>query len=336
MTARFVVTSLGSIGQRHVRNLRLLYPDAHIGVLRTKTAADGTRALHPGVDQEMHSLQEVLDFRPQAAIVASPASTHLALARPLVEAGIPVLIEKPLAMSQEGVAEFAALSAACGVRVAVGYNLRFLPALAQARQLLLEGAIGEVLSVRAEVGQYLPDWRPASDYREGVSARAELGGGALLELSHEIDYLLWIFGAPATVAAQGGTFGTLGIEVEDLVELCMQYEQPRRLISVHLDFLQRAPYRGCRFIGSEGTLVWNGGADTLDLYTYASGAWRHMHLPMADRNAMYLDELREFLSPAVPATLTTVTQAAAVLAVVDAARLSMLSHATEEVSACTR
>ena len=60
--------------------------------------------------------------------------------------------------------------------------------------LMQNKIVGKILSVRCEVGQFLPSWRPNIDYRESVSARKALGGGALLELSHEIDYLMWIFG----------------------------------------------------------------------------------------------------------------------------------------------
>ena len=79
------------------------------------------------------------------------------------------------------------------------YNLRFLPSLQAYRERIQFGVIGKVLSVRCEIGQYLPSWRPGSDYRQAVSASRALGGGALLELSHEIDYLRWIFGEVAWV-----------------------------------------------------------------------------------------------------------------------------------------
>lgn len=332
MAAKFLVTSQGSIGRRHLANLRALHPDATIAVLRTHTSAK--EACLPGVDLQFYSLEEALAFAPDAAIVASPASVHLALAEALVKAGIAVLIEKPLADSTHGLRAFADLVQERKVKVGVGYNLRFLPSLVKTRALLLGGSIGRVLSVRAEVGQYLPDWRPGSNYRESVSARQKLGGGALLELSHELDYLLWIFGAPDSVAAKGGCIGDLAIDVEDLVELCLEYREPRRLVNVHLDFLQRAVHRSCRFIGTEGTLVWNALGDRIELYRVATGQWERLDYPLADRNQMYLDELNEFLRPGAldGSSLTTVAQGLDVMAVVDAARVSMQTQQTVKVS----
>lgn len=332
MAEKFLVTSQGSIGRRHLANLRALRPDATIAVLRTQAAAG--QPCHPGVDLQFYSLDEALAFAPDAVIVASPASVHLALATAFVEQGIPVLIEKPLADSTTGLQAFAELARERKVKVGVGYNLRFLPSLARARALLLEGSIGRVLSVRAEVGQYLPDWRPGSNYSESVSAQKKLGGGALLELSHELDYLLWIFGAPDTVAATGGRIGDLEIDVEDMVELCMEYREPRRLVNVHLDFLQRAVHRSCRFIGTEGTLVWNALGDRLELYRAATGQWEQLDYPLADRNRMYLDELEEFLRPAAldGSSITTVSQGLDVMAVIAAARTSMETQQTVKVS----
>jgi predicted dehydrogenase len=331
MNERFLVTSLGSIGRRHVSNLRALRPDATIAVLRTHNGAGG--AQHPGVDLEFDRLEDALAFAPTASIVASPASLHLALAEALIGAGSAVLIEKPLAASAAGLRRFGALAAASGARVAVGYNLRFLPSLAALCKLVHDGSIGEVLSVRAEVGQYLPDWRPGSDYRQGVSGRQALGGGALLELSHELDYLLWMFGTPDSVAAKGGRLGALEIDVEDMIELCLEYESPRRLVSVHLDFLQRAPHRSCRLIGSEGTLVWNAAADKIELYRAGSGVWEQLCYPLADRNQMYIDELREFLRPAgaTDGALTSVAEGIGVMAVIEAARASLQQQCTVKV-----
>ena len=75
--------------------------------------------------------------------------------------------------------------------------------------------IGQILHVQVDCGSYLPDWRKGTDYRESVSAKAELGGGVLLELSHELDYIRWFFGEMISISANIQNSGTLGIDVED-------------------------------------------------------------------------------------------------------------------------
>ena len=73
-------------------------------------------------------------------------------------------------------------------------QLRFLETLQCFRAEMAAGRIGAVHAVRCEIGQYLPAWRPDADYRTTVSAQKALGGGVLLELSHELDLLRWVFG----------------------------------------------------------------------------------------------------------------------------------------------
>lgn len=322
---KYLIISLGSIGRRHLANLRQLCQNAQIGVLRTHTA-DRAAAVPAGADYQFFSLDEALAFSPSAAIVAGPASIHLEFALPLAEAGIALLIEKPLANTTRGLAQLLNVSTRDGVPVLIGYNLRFLPSLVECKRLIDAGTIGGVRGVRAEVGQYLPDWRPGARYQDGVSARQELGGGALLELSHEIDYLYWIFGMPERVSARGGRYGDLEINVEDMVEVCLEYREPARLVSIHLDFLQRSPVRTCKFIGDKGTLVWNGITERIELFSVAEGAWRQIegHAQL-DRNAMYLDELRHFLSCVRRQTSPVCdgAQGYDVLAIAEAAKASM-------------
>lgn len=332
-TPRFLVVSMGSIGRRHLRNLRQLRPAAQLAVLRTRGISSVEGAAPEPADVEFSSLEQALAFRPDAAIIASPATLHLAIAEELARAGIPLLIEKPLSACTAGLPRFLEQARTAGLFVAVGYNLRFLPSLAHARNLLLRGEIGDVISARAEVGQFLPDWRPAARYQETVSAQRSLGGGALLELSHELDYLHWIFGVPGRVTARGGTLSGLEIDVEDVVELCLEYAAPRRLVNVHLDFLQKPAHRSCRFIGTRGTLVWNAIANSIAVYRESLGAWEEIAFPAADGNQTYLDELQEFLAgPGGPGRrLASAGDGFDVVAVVEAAKASMEAGRTMEV-----
>lgn len=327
---RYLIASLGSIGRRHLGNLRALRPDSEIAVLRRPETA--CEPLPPGASRQFVSVDEALAFSPDAAILAGPAPTHVPLGFELLDRSIPVLIEKPLSHDLARVGDLQRLAAARQVPVMVGYNLRFNPSLAAFRDVVLSGALGTVHAVRAEVGQYLPDWRPQSDYRRGVSASRALGGGVLLELSHEIDYIYWIFGMPDRVTCRGGRFSGLEMDVEDLAELCLEYDSPRRLVNIHLDFLQRTPARVCKAIGAAGTATWDAMRDQV-LLELAEPERRIETIarPMAERNEMYLDELRAFLDSAELGTSPPIgiDEGADVLAIVAAAKRSMASGRTE-------
>lgn len=333
---RFLIVSLGSIGARHLRNLRALRPDAEIAVLRRPAV---TVSVVDGADHIFHSMEEALAFEPLAAIVAGPASQHVSIARRLAEAGVHILIEKPLSVAPDDCRALIQLCKEQNLVLAVGYNLRFLPSLRALRNIVQSGQIGDVFSVRVEVGQYLPDWRKGVDYRQGVSARKELGGGALLELSHEIDYALWLFGMPSKVTAFGGHSGQLECDVEDMVEVVMEYNVPRRLVSVHLDMLQRRPFRHCRAVGTGGSVQWDGVADSVEVHTLqVDSPWQVPDVMLLDKNQMYQDELSNFFSSidtgAPP--VCTGDQGLDVLVVVEAARRSLVSGCAVELESGER
>ncbi len=264
--SRVLIVGLGSIGKRHLRLARVFLPNADIRILRHQVASEEPEYSNGC----FFDLDEAIAFAPQIAIIASPAPFHVETAMALASVGVDLLIEKPLSDSLVGVTQLLETCEKQGAILLTGYNLRFLPSLNRFRDLLGEGVIGKVLSVRCEVGQYLPSWRPDNDYRQGVSARSDLGGGALLELSHELDYLRWIFGEVDWVKATLTRQSALEIDVEDSAHLTMGFSPSadgRKLIGiVSLDFIRHDSTRLCTAIGEAGSLRWNGATGVVDLY----------------------------------------------------------------------
>lgn len=285
-------------------------------------------------DVQFGDLYDAIAFGPRAAILAGPATTHLDCALKLCEAGVHMLIEKPLASDVSGVPELVRRVNARGLTALVGYNLRLAPALVEARRLIGLRAVGDIVAVRSEVGQYLPDWRKDSHYELSVSARKNLGGGPLLELSHEFDYIYWIFGLPKRVTARGGRYSDLKIDVEDIVEIVLEYEDPKRIINVHLDFLQRPADRCCRFIGTNGTMLLNFIANRLRLYLPDTDKWQEVDFELGERDRIYRAELKQFLSCIEGGgfDLPQLSEAYDVLLIADAAARSMQEDRTVELT----
>ncbi|MBN9180074.1 MAG: Gfo/Idh/MocA family oxidoreductase [Microbacterium sp.] len=254
---RGLTVGLGSIGRRHLANLL----ERGIGPVAAVSASATPHRLPLGVTLYRDVATAIEAFRPDFAIIANASSAHITTAQLLAEAGVHLFIEKPLSDHVEGLEPLKAACARAGLVTLVAYTLRFLPAMLRTRELL--PAIGAPLFLSATVGQYLPDWRPGQDYRAGVSARRELGGGVLLELSHEIDYVRWLLGPPDGVFAMTSHSGLLEIDVEDCADLLLAY--PRARAHIHLDFLERGKNRTCRIVGSEGTLETNLVAGTVSL-----------------------------------------------------------------------
>jgi predicted dehydrogenase len=225
LIVRALVIGYGSIGSRHARLLT---------ELGCETAIFSHRQIDfPIVYADLASA--LSRHRPEYVVVANPTNRHHATLIELATIGFGgrVLVEKPLFEHVRPIPAngFASLS--------VAYNLRFHPIVQRLRELV---ANETVLSVQAYVGQYLPDWRPGTDYRQSYSASAAQGGGALRDLSHEFDYLGWLFGNWLAVTALGGHVSSLEINSDDLFVLLMQTDRCPA-VSVQVSYLDRGARR---------------------------------------------------------------------------------------------
>lgn len=284
-----LVVGCGSIGQRHIRNLRAL------GEMDVRAYDPDRSRLAEAVAigaSECDSLDTALAASPAAVLVCTPPALHAEDALRALAAGAHVFIEKPLSISLEEADAVLASARASGRVVVVGHNLRFDPGLRTAKRLLGEGAIGKILMIMSEFGQHLGQWR-RGDYRTTYSARREQGGGIVLDASHELDYVRWLAGEARSVAAMLSRSGSLEVDVEDAAVIIMRMRSGA-LATVSLDMLQRSYARRCKLVGSDGSIEWDlkGG---LRLFRASDGAWQSWP-PAADLNAMYLDELRDFLA----------------------------------------
>jgi predicted dehydrogenase len=314
MKALFVGT--GSIGLRHMRNLKRIAPDTRIVAAdvddarlaaATEAGAEATVRLS---GTEGDGLARALETGPDLVLVCTPPHLHLDAARAALQAGAHVFLEKPVAATLEGTEAFLADVAASDRAVIVGYNLRHERGLRRVKQLLTDGAIGRILSMRAEFGQYLPDWRPTQDYRQGYNAKAAAGGGIILDASHELDYLQWLAGEATTVYAAVGKLSDLELEVEDTALITLRLATGV-LAHVHLDSVQRVYSRSCKLIGTEGTITW-GFKDGVSMYRAAPRAWEIVEAPGTDPNDMYVEEMKHVRACVCGDSLPLVTAAAGV------------------------
>jgi predicted dehydrogenase len=220
-----LVLGMGSIGQRHARLLRDLGLKVAAVSRRAQVAERCYASLDAALEREA----------PGYVVIANETAAHRESLARLAEHGFTgtVLVEKPL---------FAAPAPLPAHRFAglyVGYNLRFHPVLREIARLL---ASDPAISAQVYVGQYLPDWRPGRDYRATASASRQAGGGVLRDLSHELDYMSWLFGPCRRVAALGGRFAGLEIDSDDVQALLLTFERCP-VATAQLNYLDRAGAR---------------------------------------------------------------------------------------------
>jgi predicted dehydrogenase len=287
---RMLVVGCGSIGERHIRNLKGLsvgeiiacdIDKKRLSVIgkkyRVQTCADLPRALSQDID---------------AALVCTPPNTHIPIALKVIEHGAHVFIEKPLSNSLKGVDELIKRAKNKKLIVFVGYNFRFHPGLMLVKKMLDRGEVGKILSARAEVGQYLPDWRPWQDYRQSYTARKELGGGIILDGSHELDYMRWLLGEVKEVSCFASKLSHLEVDVEDTAEVLLKFRSGA-IANAHLDFIRRDYSRNCELIGEKGTIVWGYPERLVKVYSAHNKRWRVIKIG-GDPNDMYVEEMKRF------------------------------------------
>lgn len=294
MIDRILIVGLGSIGRRHLSLAREQFPNSDIRILRHEVHTK----VPPHANGCFSKLEEALAFLTQLAVIASPAPFHATVAQAMANVGCNLLIEKPLADNWRAATPLVEQAETCKQVFLLGYNLRYMPSLQRFRQAYSDGLIGRALSVRCEIGQYLPSWRPDNDYRKSVSARRELGGGVLLELSHELDYLCWFFGEVRWVRATLARQSELDIDVEDTAHLTLGFtERDSPLIAaLTLDFIRHDTTRQCTIIGETGSLRWNAISGNVEHYPAGAFAWQSLYVQVPERNQSYLAEWQHLIA----------------------------------------
>ena len=271
---KFVIVGLGSIGKRHKQNLEQL--------------GDEVIPCHRDDD-----LKQILSSRrPDGVLICSPTSSHLNDATIALKHKLPVFIEKPLSHN------LARLDQLRGT-ILVGYCLRFDQSLRRFKKQIEKLDKAKIKSVKIVCQSWLPDWHPKSDYRQSYSAKKNLGGGVLLDLSHEIDYALWFFGEVKKVSAKLQLAPELAIETEAIADLKLEFVSGVKA-DIHLSYANRKNERFCKVTTDLQALRWD----------------------FRPNNEMYLEEMKHFIKvcQGKEKPLITLADGRRVLEVIEAAK----------------
>jgi predicted dehydrogenase len=293
---KLLIAGLGSIGRRHLRNLKSL-GESNVVLLRSHRSTLPDEELR-GYPIETDIGQALKRHRPDAVIVTNPTSLHLDVAIPAAEAGCAILLEKPISHSLNGVDKLRAAMNRNEAPVVVGFQLRYHPGLVRARGLIADGRLGRVLSSRVHFSEYLPAWHPWEDYKQGYAARSDLGGGVLLTQCHSLDYLPWLVGPVVSTWGYLAKVSDLDIDVEDSAEIAVQFADGSPG-SLHIDFAQQPSSHRVEIAGSRGSVSCDLVTGTTRFYDVHTQEWDEQGLPQGwERNAMFVEEMQHFLAVA--------------------------------------
>lgn len=276
MSYSVLVFGCGSIGQRHARIAASL--GASITCISSRTNLPW-----PTVRELSALPQTAYDL----VIIATPTALHTKHLQDILSIsalhGAMLLVEKPIAANMEKT--LLHLGKQEMKRIVIGYNLRFHPGIQRLRELIVNR---QLVYLQLDVGQYLPTWRPSTDYSKSYSANAEDGGGALRDLSHELDLAGLLAGKWQAVTAIGGKCSNLTISSDDSYTLLAKHERCPQ-VTIHVDYLQRPARR-------QILAVWENGSAHLNLISGELTTDNQLETFATDSDTTYIAQLQAIIN----------------------------------------
>lgn len=286
---RILLIGLGSIGTKHLASMKNLKNKRSLEIFK----------FFPSSHKEsvyFRELSNEIKFNKiEAVIICNPTNLHFKTVNLCLLLGIHVFVEKPLAHSYEPkqLDVLNKLAEKKQLKVMVGYDMRFNPYINMIKKMVEKGVVGDVWSLRIMAGQYLPNWRKVN-YRNIYSSKKKLGGGVLLDLSHEIDYLTWLLNKKIkTITARKSYTKRIQIETEDICSIIIEYAD-KSLAEIHLDYLTIPYRRSVEIYGEKGIIVWDDNLGKIFLYKKDFNKPNIVSVKQISSKDVFVEELDHF------------------------------------------
>lgn len=293
---KILVIGCGSIGERHIRNLKATTSAVIFACDRDRERCEHIKDTYKV--KVFRDYEEAFKENVDAVVVCTPTSAHITPALAAVQQGCHVFIEKPLSHNLRGVDDLIEKAKHKGLILMVGFNFRFHPALQQMTELVDRHKIGRLITVRAHAGShflYRSSYHSWMDYWQDYAAK-RVGGGVILDsATHHIDYITSLLGEVKEVFCYSGKMSNLGLEAEDIAEILLKFETGA-VASLHVNFIQQPYQNKYEIIGEKGTITWDVTDNTVRLFSDMHSKWQTFALESnLDHNETYVQELIHFL-----------------------------------------
>ena len=292
MCLKILIIGYGSIGKRHTNNLLNI---DNLEIIVCSKNKESFKLIKKGV-KIFTSFEDALKEKPDISIICNETSFHIDTAIKLAKINSHLFIEKPLSHSLNDMNKLLKIIKQKKLITMVGCNMRFHDGIKSIKKFLDNNELGQIFSVIAENGSYMPDWHPGENYQINYASNKKLGGGVVLTQIHEIDYLCWFFGKVSNVSSVSGKLSDLQLDVEDFSSSILKFKN-NIIAELHLDYYQKPAVRTCKIMGKKGKIIWNYENNHLQIFKNSTKKFSTKLIEKKfDRNKMYVEELKYFLN----------------------------------------
>ena len=303
---KILFIGLGSIGQRHYRNLKKLGLKLKVYCIREKKFSPKLDinnrvikkkfiSIENGIHEISKKTSKKLKFH--SIFICNPSSMHLQTSLFYANKGNNLFIEKPLSNNMRNVKKLRQTLKVNKINCAVGFQLRYHPFLKKIKDIIDNKKLGEIRLVDIRNSHYLPYHHKYEDYKKGYAANKSLGGGVILCFTHEIDYANFLFGKPMNIFCYGGKKSKLKLDVEDFAKIKIKYKLKKNnfFVNIDLDFIKKTESRYCKIIFEKGSIFWDLKKDYLIIKNKNEKKIK-IKSNFKNRNDLFLKQLSEVIN----------------------------------------
>lgn len=300
---KFLVIGLGSMGKRRVRNLQALGMEKIIGFdPRADRRAEAAEKYGIPVFESLdaaHAAQKT-----DALVISTPPALHMQYAFWALAQGMDCFIEASV-VDAKGIEELAKQSSAAKRVMVPSCTMSFYPGPRKVKELVHAGAIGRILNINYQTGQYLPDWHPWEDIADFYVSARETGGAREI-VPFELTWLCDVFGPSQALGCWKGKLSSLDADIDDLYHCLVRFPEHSAICQLTVEVISRPKAtREMRILGSEGELVFSADSNSVRYISTGMEEWTHFHFDAGtieqqyiNPEEPYIEEMRCFVAAA--------------------------------------
>ena len=301
-----LILGLGSIGQRHLRNLRSIDKKLKFFTLRRRYITpllDNKNRPKKGNIEKIYKIKNFKNFADvngiHAAFICTPSKFHVSEALKLLKKDINLFIEKPLGSSLHEIDKLKkTILKKPKIKTMMGFQLKFNPLILKLKKLIESNSIGKIYNLFIHHGEHIDNFHPYENYKISYAAKKSLGGGVILTQIHEIDYLMFLFKDYKIKILHSfpSRISNLKIDVEDNVVANLKLQNKKKQIiicSLHLNYYENPKKREIKLIGEKGKIECD--LNKCEINIYKKNTLKKIKFKI-NRNEIFKNQIKYFLS----------------------------------------